>query len=234
MKKIPKQTGFSLLEIAIVMLIIGIIMGGVIGVVSSQKDLQQYKTTKQAMREIKEALYGFAMANGRLPCPADPTSSAGTEDCSAGNSGVVPWVTLTTQETDGWGRRFTYYVTSGFSDSDSTTPSCSEEATSGYIPVCATGGITVNESASAGADPVASEVPVVIVSHGPNGHGAYPSSGSQIAVPIALFDEKENADGNANFVTHEVIVDGEEFDDIVDWLSTPILMNRMLAAGKLP
>jgi len=58
------------------------------------------------------------MLQKRLPCPADGTSSAGTEirnpaGICTGNqqNGVVPWVTLGVSQaeaTDGWDRRITY------------------------------------------------------------------------------------------------------------------------------
>jgi len=44
-------------------------------------------------------------------------------------------------------------------------------------------------------------------------------------------DEQANTDGNRTFVSHTPTPD---FDDQVAWLSGNILLNRMVAAGKLP
>jgi hypothetical protein len=47
----------------------------------------------------------------------------------------------------------------------------------------------------------------------------------------------ENSDGDKDFVSRPFSAAngaGGEFDDIVSWLSTPILFNRMVQAGKLP
>jgi hypothetical protein len=65
-----------------------------------------------------------------------------------------------------------------------------------------------------------------VVSHGDNGLGAWQSNGSQRAG--AAGDELANADGDANFVSNARI------DDLVSWISRPVLMNRMISAGKLP
>ncbi|MGD9788311.1 MAG: type II secretion system protein [Sulfuricellaceae bacterium] len=115
--------GFSLLEMAVVLVIIGLLLAGTLLPMSAQVDNRRTQETQQQIDEITQALVGFAVANGRLPCPADPTkatgaANAGTEDLGAGTcnrtSGAVPWATLGVAETDAWGRRFTYAVTGTF------------------------------------------------------------------------------------------------------------------------
>ena len=128
----PEQTqyGFTLVEIAMVLLIITLLLVGLVPTISSQMEQQRTNETRKQMSEISDALIGFALRNGRLPCAAraaTPTGQsfsgvyAGNEyqDCSnagfAANAyGVVPWVTLGISETDGWGNRFTYRVSSDF------------------------------------------------------------------------------------------------------------------------
>lgn len=64
------QNGFSLMEMAIVLMIMGILMSGVL-VSVSQTTLSARRTSALAqMRQIENALYGFAQSQGRLPCPA--------------------------------------------------------------------------------------------------------------------------------------------------------------------
>ncbi|HUW25478.1 MAG TPA: hypothetical protein VMW07_03010 [Gallionella sp.] len=134
-------------------------------------------------------------------------------------------------ETDAWGRRFTYRVTPAFADAtDGTTAACA--ITTGVsFQLCSSGNLTV-WSEVAHTTSVASNVPVVIVSHGTNGLGAYTSAGQLISG--ASGDEKDNAanDKNNDFVSRDFIQNG--FDDLVIWLSPNTLMNRMVAAGKLP
>jgi prepilin-type N-terminal cleavage/methylation domain-containing protein len=64
------QRGFSLVEIAIVMVIIAILITAVGIPLATQVDQQRNVETQKQLEQIKEAIYGYAMANGRLPCPA--------------------------------------------------------------------------------------------------------------------------------------------------------------------
>ena len=71
----PTQTGFTLVEIAIVLLIVGILLGYTVALFPRQQELKQYRAVERQMNEIIEALIGFAQVNGRLPCPAIPNST---------------------------------------------------------------------------------------------------------------------------------------------------------------
>ena len=77
------------------------------------------------------------------------------------------------------------------------------------------------------------------MSHGKNGYGATSSiTGGPNPTPgSASNDEKENWDDDRDFVSHVMTAQGAsvgEFDDIVTWLPLYVLLNRMVAAGKLP
>lgn len=219
-----------------VMLIIGLLLGGLIPTLSAQMETQRISETRRQLDEIKEALAGFALINGRLPCPADGTASGGNElvtgtgttaTCTL-TKGVLPWSTLGVPETDGWGRRFTYRVAANFADgADGTGASCNI-ATGVSFQLCSSANLNV-KSTSAGSN-VAANVPAVVVSHGKNGLGAYPAGGGA-QISTATGDEEENTDDNNTFVSKDYTSD---FDDQVVWLSPNILFNRMVAAGKLP
>src|SRR5713226_889518 len=131
-----KSTGFSLVELAVALAIIALLLAGALIPLSTQIDVRNGADTQRSMDSIREALIGFAQANGRLPCPANGATPAGTVDTTtwpasiaagaeqwnAGANvcytaiGVVPWTTLGVAETDAWGRRFTYRVSPVFSD----------------------------------------------------------------------------------------------------------------------
>ena len=77
---------------------------------------------------------------------------------------------------------------------------------------------------------VAGSVPALVLSHGPNGFGAFSTSGNANAAPTDA-DELENADADIRFVSK---VPDANFDDLVIWVPHSTLVNRMIAAGKLP
>jgi type II secretory pathway pseudopilin PulG len=254
-----QERGFTLVELALVFVVVALLLGGLLVPLTTQIEQQRIRETQKAMEEIKEALIGFALANGRLPCPAEPAlasdqAGAGKErlTCNtiASSVGVMPWVSLGVNEGDAWGRRFTYRVTESFSDaiaSNTVTPpgTCITLPSMSSFALCSQGNSDVFTKAAGGVN-VAAGLPAVIISHGKNGLGAYQqSTGIQIANIDAGDDEKENADADSSFVsrTHTGAQascnDGSasppcEFDDLVTWLSPNILFNRMVAAGKLP
>jgi len=54
---------------AMVLIILGLIIGGLLLPISTQMDIRSRQETKKTLDSIKEALIGFALTNGRLPCP---------------------------------------------------------------------------------------------------------------------------------------------------------------------
>lgn len=231
--------GFSLTELAIVLVIVALLTGGLMVSLSSQQDARNYADTQRQLVEIKETLLGFTIVNGRLPCPAKPSivtgvAGAGSEDCTL-EAGVVPWAVLGVPETDPWGNRLSYRTKNTLTDSiaaNTVTPAsgCSAVPTQSSFALCSEGDLTVGD----GATTIASKLPAVVISHGKNGRGAYRPDGTQ--APGALNDELENADGDKTFVAHTLTGAGTttEYDDAVMWIPLNILLSRMVAVGKLP
>ena len=62
--------GFSLIEIAVVMIIIAVLFTIVGLPISTQMELRRIEETKKQIESVKETILGFAIINGRLPCPA--------------------------------------------------------------------------------------------------------------------------------------------------------------------
>lgn len=266
-----RTAGFTLIELAMVLFIVSLLIGGLMLPISAQNEIRGRQETERALANIREALIGFAVVNGRLPCPAQAsiasgTANAGVEavtaaggpcacadttngvatigatacssdllvaDSPSGVTGVLPWATLGLPETDAWGNRYTYRVTTRFGRMASGRTlfeaSCNpttNPATAAFA-LCSPGDMTV-KTASSGGTTIASSVPAIVVSHGKNMLGAYSQTGAQIAG--AAGDELENADGNAN----ATFVSSTSIDDLVMWIPGSVLMSKMLAAGKLP
>ena len=67
--KTALQHGFTLIEIAIVLLIVTILLGYTVAMYPIQQELKQYRQLRSDMDQIVEHLIGYAQVNGRLPCP---------------------------------------------------------------------------------------------------------------------------------------------------------------------
>jgi prepilin-type N-terminal cleavage/methylation domain-containing protein len=230
--------GFTLIELAVALAVIGLLLGMLIVPLNTQIDQQRINDTQKQANVIVEAILGFAVANGRLPCPATPTTAnttalAGTEartgvppvcTVALNGQGVVPWATLGVPETDAWGRRFTYRVTTALADDPTggLQASFTLANTAGN-----TGDISVRTTA-AGVD-ISTNVAAIVVSHGKNGLGAYRTDGTQVAG--AAGDELENVDVDAIFVAK---IPEPAFDDLLVWVSPNVLKSRMVAANRLP
>jgi prepilin-type N-terminal cleavage/methylation domain-containing protein len=116
--------GFTLAELAIVLVIVALLVGSLLAPLSTQIDSRNLADTRRALAEIRETILGYAVVNGRLPCPAlanvaSGAAGAGLEGTRAASgctniAGVVPWATLGVAETDAWGRRYSYRVTRAF------------------------------------------------------------------------------------------------------------------------
>ncbi|MCU6498411.1 type II secretion system GspH family protein [Rugamonas sp. A1-17] len=229
-----RQSGFTLVEIAIVLIIVGLMIGGLITPLSMQLEQRKISETQKAMEEAREALVGFALRNGYLPCPA--ISSGNGLEARAGNrcagerrSGYLPWATLGLGKLDAWNHLFRYSVTPAFSDSGAlfnlSTPRDITVATRDA------GGQLVAATA-------VNDIPAVIVSHGKNGYGGSNELGGAIANGAAgNTDEQLNAGSDTQFVSRDAsataTTPGGAYDDIVVWLSPNILFNRMVAVQKI-
>ena len=217
------QTGFSLIEISIVLVILGLLLGGLMTPMATQIENSRRNETQITLEQLKESIYGYALINGRLPCP--DTNSDGAED-RAGNtcssaSGFLPWSTLAMGNADAWGQNFTYRVTTSFADNVDGT-ACGGTPTLGVsFSLCSLGDIQVRDQAAGNI--VASNIPAIIVSRGKNW-----------ALAMAA-DETENTNNDATFISKNYSsVTGSEYDDLVTWIVPGVLVNRMVTAGRLP
>ena len=245
-----RHEGFTLIEMAVAVFIIALLLGSILVPLTAQVEQRQVADTQKALDEIKEALLGFAVANGHLPCP-DRTAAGpgfglandGYEDVTPGSGncvvseGNVPWATLGVVNADPWGNRFRYRVALVFAQHPvAPANTVFTLASSADLQVCtdagcAGAGMSLTSFAPNGAV-------AVILSHGKNGLGAMNSLTNTMNPAPTSVDEIENADGSvdARYVSRPITTVGlaTEFDDIVTWLSKHTLFNRMVAAGKLP
>lgn len=74
----PGQRGFTLTELAVVLVIVALLIGGMLIPLAAQDDLRRTQESQKSLTDVLDALLGFAATNGRLPCPAT-IESAGFE-----------------------------------------------------------------------------------------------------------------------------------------------------------
>lgn len=242
--------GFSLIEMAIVLLIVSLLLGGLLMPLSAQVEQRRANQTQQRLEQAREALIGFAIANGRLPCPATAASHgaevpAGGGVCGGGD-GFLPAVTLGLPQVngsgyalDGWNSPLRYAVTTATDAAGNRFTAAggmqgminaAGNAALYSLPnltVCSSSiGITATSCGSAGSVSLVTHAPAVIYSLGKN-WGTGGGSGA---------DEAANLNGDTVFVSHPPAAGaspGGEFDDMVTWLSPNILASRMFQAGTL-
>lgn len=243
------SSGFTLIEIALALVVVVMIIGAVLVPLATQIEQRKITDSQKLLEEAKEALLGFAVRTGHLPCP-DKTTGAlggpptdnpfdGLEDVSAGgtciaanNEGNLPWATLGLTNADPWGNRIRYRVAGAFAQ----RPPAALFAlpTTSNLEVCTAAACATRLTVAADGPPA------VLIVHGRNGYLAINGITSAVnACPAGGCgaDELENADGDIRFVSRERTDLGSvigEFDDIVVWLSPAVLKSRMVAAGRLP
>jgi prepilin-type N-terminal cleavage/methylation domain-containing protein len=103
------NSGFSLIEVSIVMVIVGLILTAGMAAFKATKKATEWTSNKKNISTVKSSLIAHAVSRGRLPCP--DTDGDGTEDppCNAiALPQDLPHVTLNTIEDDSWHREFLY------------------------------------------------------------------------------------------------------------------------------
>ncbi len=220
MQQRSKQSGFTLVEMAIVLLVIGLLLGGLLTPLSNKIESERYKESNRELDKIVDALMGYAVANKRLPC-AD-TDDDGFEDVGANcnDEGSVPWATLGVGREDAWGHPMRYRVDASF------TPPVAPPIPD---PALTVSNFSVVDRDGVALTPVNPDGPVVIIfSCGNDGlpNGENDANGAA--------DSATCVNPGAPNPTYVQDVPDASFDDILVWLSKNRLLNRMVAAGKWP
>lgn len=246
--------GFTLVEMAVVVVVMALILGSIVVPLSTQIEQRQVIDTQRLLEDVKEALIGYALARTppHLPCPdktttpGSGTANDGVEDRDPGTGlcvsaeGNVPWATLGLGSTDPWGNRYRYRVTLAFAQPAPAFHLGSQ----GDILVCPASTLCGAGQALTLVPPSDGSPVALVLSHGPNGWGAINASTASVNTKppgsTALgSDESANANGDATFVSRSRVTDdgsnpSPAFDDVVVWLSPHTLKHRLVAAGKLP
>jgi prepilin-type N-terminal cleavage/methylation domain-containing protein len=255
-----RQAGFSLVELAVVIFIIGLIASMSFGAFKAQMINASIRVTKGNQDTIKDALVAYLGRNRRLPCPdtnfivpdgIENRGATGTPAipanpllaCNA-SIGLIPYTTLGLPRTvalDGWDNFYSYQISNiapvlvpvpAIRNKDWTLTANFHEGNTGAITV--TDGVT----------PLLGVVAVVI-SYGKNGQGAYTIKGTRNALPVVASQpyEDQNAQQTIAFTFFKreytdnafdaVTNPSGSFDDVVMVLGTNELLNPLIKDGVM-
>ena len=238
--------GFTLTELAVVLVIVGLLMASGVYTMSAQVESRYRADTQRRLEEAKDLLVGFALVHARLPCPgiaSGDEAGGGTAACASPYGGFLPARAIGFQPADAagfaldaWGNRIRYAVSATawgtaparFTRQHAAAAPWSITQTPADLVICSASPAVATALACDAGTSLTNQntVVAVVFSSGKNG-----STGSVGA------DEIENTDNDGVFVYHEprpAGAPGGEYDDMVAWLPASLLYNRLIGAGVLP
>lgn len=218
------QLGFSLIEMAMVVSILGVMVAGALTISKSNVEQKAALNTARSMDVLEDALQKYLEYYGRYPCPASPsaaessavfgvetncsssvTSPSNTWEAGTGvntiRGGVVPVRTLGIPDRymyDEWGSRVGFVVVKALATTLADYSGYTTALTTGVIQVTDVNG---NQVVGSNANNV---VAYLLVSYGKDKKGAYArkinaTNSPDIACGTTAKDS-ENCDGDTSFI----------------------------------
>ena len=241
------QKGFTLTELAVVLVVIALLLGGLIIPLGIQRDIENQKTTARQLTGIRDALIGFVVTYGRLPCPdtdTDPAAAGyGLEEATCNSDlateGFLPWKTLGTAEHDAWGTSWStaaqprlghwrYRVERDYTDAALLRTLILNSDNNNEQP-CSGGSIP----------PAFSDDCLTILNN--SNQRLYANRERPIAIVYSAGQDQQVNGENASFEarrtanpTYQSDVPTANFDDQLIWLTRNNLINLLISVGKLP
>lgn len=233
--------GFSLIELAVVLVIVGLLVGGGIAALDATTEQARRSDQQRQLSEVREGLYGFALARGRLPCPdtdwppdgaENPPSPSPGDPCDA-DVGTLPWQQLGLGRRNPWGQPLRYHV----------EPEFAEPPADANGSAFALGDDADLEVEDGEGEWIVRDTPAIVISFAEQGEQVWtgtefvcPGDGSEPARGFSS-DETENCNGNDVYVAAPYRgpeATGGRFDDLLIWIPDPVLKARMVDVGRLP
>ena len=251
--------GFTLIEIAIVLLVVSILLGYTVALLPVQQELKRYRAVDKETDIIIDAIYAYAQVNGRLPCAvslAVPNGIADPDDGDQCNTwyGFLPAKTLgidgrydaSNSLLDPWGNRYRYQVTANDTGAGAGPgPEDFGVAGGDFIMKHDIKNVTMEnlgpdlEICTAVATPTPTDCGSTTVTVAEGIPAVVLSLGKNGATaPAESSIQSENTDNSATdtvFIRSTISdVEGAEFDDIIKWIAPNTLYSKMIEAGQLP
>lgn len=224
--KLAGDEGFSLLELSIVLIILGILGGLSLPLLTAQIQRAALVKTRAHQEYVLSAIAAYVEKNKRFPCTALP-QSLGVEygisqlHCRGQRAkGIIPFKTLGISEIysqDGFKRLMTYVVEPEFTKVDTAL----QNEMGGYITLLREDGST------AIAPPLVTDrnpnsVALLLISHGESGTGAFIGKGQpgKVQGNNISAHKRENLDDNFTFI------ESSQSDDIIRWESRDLFLKH--------
>lgn len=235
------SAGFSLVELAVVLVIMSIVLTMGLGAMNAQMLMGNQSITKKRQEIVKDALISYLGAQKRLPCAEDSSSGGvtGLEECP-NTFGTIPFVTLGISRemaTDGTGNLFSYAVSSQTPPPNCvTTPTAIDWKQSQCFGEGKSGTFIVSDGTVATPTQLTNQAIAVVVSHGANGLGAYAVQGTRNANPVTC-EEGHNAIlavGSCTLAAN-TFYKGERDgnDDIILFVTSTEAINALVRQGSI-
>ncbi|GAB6033909.1 type II secretion system protein [Galenea microaerophila] len=131
-----KIKGFTLIEVAIALVIIGLLISGGTYLYGQQYTLGKVNKTREQLDHIHEVMLTFVKSNGFLPCPdtdGDGLENRNSDGACRSRQGRLPARTLGIDGEDAWGSPFYYRVNARAEDRDRVTDICQSASVFGAI-----------------------------------------------------------------------------------------------------
>ena len=237
-----RQSGFTLIEIAVVLVIVGLLVGSFIGTFAQRIDTTRRDNTVRELLEIKKVLiaYAFTQTPPRLPCPdvtGDGIQDLVAGDCQALSTEVwfLPWQDLGLGFGDAWDNRYRYWVNNAYARNAGFDLNAADDA--------AGGNATIQTRVNDAAVNMLDNAVAVIFSHGKNSLDAVSIENDNRALLPAPGndhdDEIGNLDNDRTFMSRSPSEEGSAstggvYDDIVVWINSYEIKAAMVETGKLP
>ncbi len=246
MNKNHFQAGFSLIEMAIVLTIIGVMASFTLPLFLKQHERSKISLTRENQEAVLYSLAAYLLMAKEIPCPADPNARGADfgwarSTCTYSPQacvGIIPFRTLGLSESlakDGFKRYMTYAIepkvrneSLGFEEESGDVFSsfyCSRQGQykiddKHLIVRNAHGKSVFQQAGGQGGESLHDFVVVVLVSHGSPGHGAFQEGGSRLQIPNAGAGEITNGRCDLSFVDRPYSTKkGHCFRHIVKWVS---------------
>ncbi len=237
MKRIRRLRGFTLVEIALVLVIVSLLLGAGIAGFKGVMESNRYAQTKKALSYTKQSLLSYVNLNNFLPCP--DVNGDGHEDRNTATTpytcksveGTVPYKDIGLnigQVRDAWGNVFLYHVNERVTTakqicdaaySSSFFCNCKPDSVKSSLSNCQYGPPAFMNDTPPTAQ--ASDSKNLVVKDAANGT----ATADQLSVVVLAknanagaqcktlpADEQENCNGDGVFVSHER-TDDPFFDD---------------------